>query len=107
MIQYQVFKKDYQKGEEILLGILTERRESQKNLPAPSSALKWARTIFGRIVKDPHSIFITMGGNQKGASSSGYALGVFLIAIVIIVGISAFGNEIRGLFESFNSVWPK
>jgi Flp pilus assembly pilin Flp len=38
--------------------------------------------------------------DDRGATAVEYALMVSLIAVVIIIGVMAFGLSVRGLFES-------
>ncbi len=58
MVLYKVFYKngDRKKGE--LLGVLPERREDLRGMGPIESALTWARSIFGGLVKDEQAIFI-------------------------------------------------
>lgn len=40
-----------------------------------------------------------MAGSDSGASSVEYAIVVSLIAVVIIVAVTVFGDNVAGLFE--------
>jgi hypothetical protein len=58
MIIYKVFYKNYEfkKGE--LLGVLTERRKDMRGRSKVESGLKWAKLVFGQMVRDKHTIFV-------------------------------------------------
>lgn len=43
---------------------------------------------------------------EKGATAVEYGLLVGLIAVVIIVAVTALGGELKGLFESVNNALP-
>jgi Flp pilus assembly pilin Flp len=43
---------------------------------------------------------------QRGASAVEYALLVALISGMIIAAIGLFGDSVRTLFDSVNSIWP-
>ncbi len=45
-------------------------------------------------------------GSQGGAVSAEYGLLLALIAIVIVVGVTAFGIAVAGLFERGNAAFP-
>ena len=51
---YDVYFKDYAKRQTEKIGILAERRSN----PLRQDGLKWARKLFGKMVRDVHSIFI-------------------------------------------------
>jgi len=55
---YKVFCKNYdlKKGE--LVGVLTERRKNLRGSSRLESASRWAKLMFGDMVKDKHAIFI-------------------------------------------------
>jgi len=58
MIIYKVFWMDYdlKKGE--LLGVLTERRNDLRRKTRLESATRWAKMVFGQLVRDKHAIFV-------------------------------------------------
>lgn len=58
MIIYKVFYKNYEikKGE--LLAALTERRRDSRGKSQLESGLRWAKSMFGQMVKDKNAIFV-------------------------------------------------
>jgi hypothetical protein len=53
-VLYEVFYKDYQGGKIEKIATLVERRRN----PLRQKGLKWARTLYGKMVRDAHGIFI-------------------------------------------------
>jgi len=51
---YKVYYRDYKERQADKIGTLVERR----NNPLSQNGLKWARRLFGKMVRDAHSIFI-------------------------------------------------
>jgi len=58
MIVYKVFSKNYDLKTDELVGVLTERRNSLRGRTRLESASRWARLMFGHMVRDKHSIFV-------------------------------------------------
>ena len=58
MLVYKVFYKNFEfkKGE--FMGLLIERRKTLRGRTQVESGLKWARSAFGRMVKDERTIFV-------------------------------------------------
>jgi hypothetical protein len=58
MIIYKVFYKNYEfkKGE--LVAALTERRKDSRGKNQLESGLRWAKSMFGQMVKDKNAIFV-------------------------------------------------
>ncbi len=54
MVMYEVYYRDYKKGETDKIATMVERRSD----PIRQNGLKWARIFFGELVQDSHSIFI-------------------------------------------------
>ena len=54
MLMYEVYYRDYKKGETDNIATMVERR----NDPIRQNGLKWARIFFTGLVQDSHSIFI-------------------------------------------------
>jgi len=54
MLMYEVYYRDYKKGETDKIATMVERRSD----PIRQNGLKWARIFFGKVVQDTHSIFI-------------------------------------------------
>ena len=54
MLMYEVYYRDYKKGETDKIATMVERRSD----PIRQNGLKWARIFFGKLVQDTHSIFI-------------------------------------------------
>jgi len=51
---YDVYHRDYKKGQTDKIAILVERRRD----PRRQNGLKWARGMFGKRIADVHSIFV-------------------------------------------------
>jgi len=51
---HDVYFKDYRKRQTEKIAVLTERRGD----PLRQDGLKWARRLFGKMVRDGHGIFI-------------------------------------------------
>ena len=58
MIIYKVFCKNYDLREVELVGVLTERRNDLRGKTRLESASRWAKLMFGKLVRDKHAIFI-------------------------------------------------
>jgi hypothetical protein len=58
MITYKVFYKNYKLKKGQLMGILVERRKHLRGQSLLESGLKWAKSMFGREVRDKHAIFV-------------------------------------------------
>jgi len=58
MIVYKVFSKNYDLRTDELVGVLTERRSNLRGRTRLESASRWARLMFGHMVRDKHSIFV-------------------------------------------------
>jgi hypothetical protein len=58
MIIYKVFYKNYElkKGEPV--AALTERRKNSRGRGRLESGLRWAKLMFGQMVKDKNAIFV-------------------------------------------------
>jgi hypothetical protein len=54
MLMYEVYYRDYKKGETDKIATMVERRSD----PIRQNGLKWARIFLGELVQDSHSIFI-------------------------------------------------
>ena len=54
MVMYEVYYRDYKKGETDKIATMVERRSD----PIRQNGLKWARIFLGELVQDSHSIFI-------------------------------------------------
>jgi Flp pilus assembly pilin Flp len=62
--------------------------------------LSWKRGGLGKIVRDPHSLFVVLGSDdERGASTIEYALTVVAVAAAAVLGVSAFGRWVVPLFE--------
>jgi hypothetical protein len=57
MVVYKVFYKDFELKRGELIGILIERRKDLRGKTQVESGLRWARSAFGRLVKDERTIF--------------------------------------------------
>jgi len=58
VIVYKVFCKNYEFKQGQLLGALAERRKGLRGKTRFESGLKWARLVFGQMVRDKQAIFI-------------------------------------------------
>ena len=58
MIIYKVFCKNYDLGKGELVGVLTERRNDLRGKTRLESASRWAKLMFGQMVRDEHAIFV-------------------------------------------------
>jgi len=58
MIVYKVFYKDYGLKRDELKGALAERRKNLRGRNRREAGLKWAKSIFGPMVKDKHALFV-------------------------------------------------
>jgi hypothetical protein len=58
MIIYQFFYKNYKlkKGEP--MGVFVERRKDLRGKSRLESGLRWAKSMFGKMVRDKHAIFV-------------------------------------------------
>ncbi len=57
-IIYKVFCKNYDLGKGELVGVLTERRTDLRGKTRLESASRWAKLMFGQMVRDKHAIFV-------------------------------------------------
>jgi hypothetical protein len=58
MIIYKVFYKDYELKKGELMAVLTERRRGSRGRSQFESGIRWAKLMFGQMVKDKNAIFI-------------------------------------------------
>jgi len=58
MIIYKVFYKDYELNKGELMAALTERRRGLRGRSQLESGIRWAKLMFGQMVKDKNAIFI-------------------------------------------------
>jgi hypothetical protein len=58
MIVYKVLYKNYELKQDQLLGALSERRKDLRGKSSVESGLKWARLVFGQMVRDKQTIFV-------------------------------------------------
>ena len=58
MIIYKVFYKDYELKKDELMAALTERRKGSRGRSELESGIRWARLMFGQMVKDKNAIFV-------------------------------------------------
>ena len=78
---------------------LQPRRSTIRNIPSPSDryttrAVAFTLSVLG-LVQDRVGV-----RNERGATAVEYGLMVGLIAVVIIVAVTALGGQLTGLFES-------
>jgi hypothetical protein len=58
MITYKAFYKNYKLKKGELMGVLLERRKDLRGKSPLESGLRWAKSMFGRAVKNKHWIFV-------------------------------------------------
>jgi len=58
VIVYKVLRKNYEFKQGQLIGALAERRSDLRGKNKLESGLKWARLVFGQMVKDKQTIFV-------------------------------------------------
>ena len=58
MIIYKVFCKNYELKQGELMGALAERRKGLRGKTRVESGLKWAKLVFGQMVRDKQAIFV-------------------------------------------------
>jgi len=58
MIIYKVFYKNYELKKGDLVAALTERRKDSRGKNRLESGLRWAKSMFGQMVKDKNAIFV-------------------------------------------------
>ena len=58
MIVYKVLCKNYELKQDQLMGALAERRKDLRGKSRVESGLKWARLVFGQMVRDKQAIFV-------------------------------------------------
>jgi hypothetical protein len=58
VIVYKVLCKNYELKQGQWLGALAERRKDLRGKTRIESGLKWARLVFGQIVRDKQTIFV-------------------------------------------------
>ena len=58
MIVYKVLYKNYELKQGQLVGALAERRKDLRGKSRSESGLKWARLVFGKMVRDKQAIFV-------------------------------------------------
>ena len=58
MIVYKVYYKNYELKNGEFMGMLIERRKDLRGMKQIESGMRWAKLIFGRMVKDEKTIFV-------------------------------------------------
>ena len=58
MVIYKVFYKNFELKKGEFVGMLIERREDMRGNTQIQSAMRWAKLVFGRMVKDENTIFV-------------------------------------------------
>jgi hypothetical protein len=58
MITYKVFYKYYKLNKGELMAALTERRKGSRGRSQLESGRRWAKLMFGQMVKDKNAIFV-------------------------------------------------
>jgi hypothetical protein len=58
MTLYKVLYKNYKLRKGELLGMLPEKRKNLRGESPSESGMRWARLVFGNLVKDKQAIFI-------------------------------------------------
>ena len=58
MIIYKVLCKNYELKQGELMGAMVERRKDSRGKSRVESGLKWAKLVFGQMVRDKQAIFV-------------------------------------------------
>ena len=58
MIIYKVYYKNYELKKAELMAALTERRRGSRGRSQLESGIRWAKSMFGKMVKDKNAIFV-------------------------------------------------
>jgi hypothetical protein len=58
MIIYKVFYRDYELKKGELMAALSERRKGLRGRSQLESGIRWAKLMFGQMVKDKNAIFV-------------------------------------------------
>lgn len=58
MIIYKVLFKNYELKQDQLMGALAERRKDLRGKNSVESGLRWAKLVFGQMVRDKQAIFV-------------------------------------------------
>jgi len=58
MMIYKVFYKNYELKKSEFLGMFVERRKELREKSRLESGLRWAKSTFGKMVRDKHAIFV-------------------------------------------------
>jgi len=58
MIIYKVFYKNYEFKTGELMAALTERRKGLRGRSQLESGIRWAKSMFGQMVRDKNAIFV-------------------------------------------------
>ena len=58
MVVYKVFYKNFKLKKGEFVGMLIERRKDMRGKTPIESATKWAKLVFGHMVKDGEMIFV-------------------------------------------------
>jgi hypothetical protein len=73
MITYKVLYKNYKLKKGELMGVLVERRKDLRGKSLLESGLRWAKSMFGRTVKNKHWIFVVP--HELNLKKDSYACG--------------------------------
>jgi len=58
VIVYKVLYKNYELKQDQLMGALAERRKDLRGKNRVESGTKWAKLVFGQMVRDKQAIFV-------------------------------------------------
>jgi hypothetical protein len=90
MLVYKVFYKNFEfkKGE--FMGMLIERRKDLRGRTQVESGMRWARLVFGRMLKDEKTIFVVpnelkLGNDAKWLMEKGVFTKEDLLGMVKLV----------------------
>ena len=90
MIVYKVFCKNFELQKGNLVGMLIERRKNLRGMKQVEPGLRWAKSTFGRNVKDEKSIFVVpsdvnLGNDSKWLMEKGVFTKEELIGILRLI----------------------
>jgi len=58
MVVYKVFYKDFERKRGEFVGMLIERRKDLRGKTQLESGMRWAKRVFGRMVKEEKTVFV-------------------------------------------------
>ena len=69
MVVYKVFYKNFELKKGEFMGMLIERRKDMRGKNQIESAMRWAKLVFGRMVKGEKTIFVVPNELKLGINT--------------------------------------